>query len=102
MWPVPTRPDAVRRPVPPGTGYVDFACPELLLQPSTYDVTTAMVDKGHTYDYADRAFELRVRGRGDEEPGSGADVGRVGTPCPRRRRAPLRSHQSGGLIDAQQ
>lgn len=53
----------------PGSGYVDFMVDELLLQPATYAVSTAIVDKGHTYDYADREFDLHVRGRGDEEPG---------------------------------
>jgi ABC-2 type transport system ATP-binding protein/lipopolysaccharide transport system ATP-binding protein len=52
-----------------GEGYVDFVVDELLLQPATYQVSTAIVDRGHTFDYADREFELRVRGRGDQEPG---------------------------------
>jgi lipopolysaccharide transport system ATP-binding protein len=52
-----------------GDGYVDFAIEELLLQPGTYQVSTAIVDRGHTFDYADREFDLRVRGRGDQEPG---------------------------------
>src|ERR1035437_1515178 len=52
-----------------GSGYVDFAIDELLLQPGTYQVSTAIVDRGHTFDYADREFDLRVRGRGDQEPG---------------------------------
>jgi lipopolysaccharide transport system ATP-binding protein len=52
-----------------GEGYVDFVVDELLLQPASYLVSTAIVDRGHTYDYADREFELRVRGRGEQEPG---------------------------------
>jgi lipopolysaccharide transport system ATP-binding protein len=52
-----------------GTGYVDFTVDELLLQPGTYQVSTAIVDRGHTYDYANREFELRIRGSGDQEPG---------------------------------
>jgi ABC-2 type transport system ATP-binding protein/lipopolysaccharide transport system ATP-binding protein len=52
-----------------GSGYVDFVVEELLLQPGTYQVSTAIVDRGHTFDYADREFDLRVRGRGDQEPG---------------------------------
>lgn len=52
-----------------GSGYVDFVLDELLLQPGTYEVSTAIVDRGHTFDYADREFELRVRGRGYQEPG---------------------------------
>jgi ABC-2 type transport system ATP-binding protein/lipopolysaccharide transport system ATP-binding protein len=53
----------------PGSGYVDFVIDELLLQPATYRVSTAIVDRGHTYDYADREFDLHVRGRGNQEPG---------------------------------
>jgi ABC-2 type transport system ATP-binding protein/lipopolysaccharide transport system ATP-binding protein len=56
-------------PVPVGRGYVDFNVETLLLQPGTYAVSTAIVDRAHMFDYADREFELRVRGRGDEEPG---------------------------------
>jgi ABC-2 type transport system ATP-binding protein/lipopolysaccharide transport system ATP-binding protein len=52
-----------------GDGYVDFVVEELLLQPGTYEVSTAIVDRGHMFDYADREFDLRVRGRGDQEPG---------------------------------
>jgi lipopolysaccharide transport system ATP-binding protein len=52
-----------------GEGYVDFVVDELLLQPATYQVSTAIVDRGHMYDYADRAFELRVRASGEQEPG---------------------------------
>jgi ABC-2 type transport system ATP-binding protein/lipopolysaccharide transport system ATP-binding protein len=52
-----------------GEGYVDFVVDELLLQPASYLVSTAIVDHGHTYDYADREFALRVRASGDQEPG---------------------------------
>jgi ABC-2 type transport system ATP-binding protein/lipopolysaccharide transport system ATP-binding protein len=55
--------------VPAGQGYIDFSVDALLLQPGTYTVSTAIVDRAHMFDYADREFELRVRGRGDEEPG---------------------------------
>jgi len=47
--------------VPAGTGCIDFHIDDLILQPGTFLVTTAVVDRGHTYDYRDRAFELRVR-----------------------------------------
>lgn len=57
------------RPVPKGSGFVDFVVDELLLQPATYQVSTAVVDRGHTYDYADRAFDLHVRATGEQEPG---------------------------------
>ncbi len=53
-----------------GTGCVDFHIEDLTLQPSTFLVTAAAVDRGHTYDYRDRAFELRVRAQGAvTEPG---------------------------------
>jgi homopolymeric O-antigen transport system ATP-binding protein len=52
-----------------GSGYVDFELPELLLQPSTYRISAAIQDRGHTYDLADREYELRVRGSGDDDPG---------------------------------
>jgi ABC-2 type transport system ATP-binding protein/lipopolysaccharide transport system ATP-binding protein len=52
-----------------GVGYVDFVIDELLLQPATYEVSTAIIDRGHTFDFADREFGLRVRGRGYQEPG---------------------------------
>jgi len=42
---------------------------DLLLQPGSYRVSTAIVDRGHMYDYADREFDLHVRGRGNQEPG---------------------------------
>jgi ABC-2 type transport system ATP-binding protein/lipopolysaccharide transport system ATP-binding protein len=56
-------------PVEAGEGYVDLVVEELLLQPATYRVSTAIVDRGHTFDFADREYEMHVRGRGDEEPG---------------------------------
>ncbi len=57
------------RPVPSGDGHVDFVVDELLLQPATYQVSTAIVDRGHVYDYADREFDLHVRATGELEPG---------------------------------
>jgi lipopolysaccharide transport system ATP-binding protein len=57
-------------PISAGSGHVDFAVDALILQPSTFLVTTAAVDRGHTYDFRDRAFELRVRAHGAvTEPG---------------------------------
>jgi ABC-2 type transport system ATP-binding protein/lipopolysaccharide transport system ATP-binding protein len=41
----------------------------LLLSAASYRVSAAVVDRGHTYDYADREFDLHVRGRGYDEPG---------------------------------
>jgi lipopolysaccharide transport system ATP-binding protein len=69
------------RPVPTGDGHVDFVIDELLLQPASYQVSTAIVDRGHVYDYADREFDLHVRATGELEPGltrmPGAWVGPV-------------------------
>ena len=47
------------------TSHVD----ELPLQPGEFLVTTAIVDKGHTYDFLDRAFVLKVRADDVTEPG---------------------------------
>jgi lipopolysaccharide transport system ATP-binding protein len=70
-----------------GSGYVDFAVDELLLQPGSFQVTTAIVERGHTYDYADREFDLHVRGQGGEEPGL--------TRMPGTWKAPVMSSVSG-------
>jgi lipopolysaccharide transport system ATP-binding protein len=53
----------------PGAGYIDFSVDELLLQEGSFRVSTAVVERGHTYDYADREFDLHVRGQGSDEPG---------------------------------
>jgi ABC-2 type transport system ATP-binding protein/lipopolysaccharide transport system ATP-binding protein len=53
----------------PGPGRVDFHVPRLTFQPGSFEVTTAIVHKGHVYDYADRLFDLKVRGGGTDEPG---------------------------------
>jgi lipopolysaccharide transport system ATP-binding protein len=55
--------------VEPGSGHVDFTLDELPLQPGEFLVTTAVVDKGHPYDYVDRAFVLKVRADDVTEPG---------------------------------
>jgi lipopolysaccharide transport system ATP-binding protein len=56
--------------VEPGTGHVDFHLDHLALQPGMFLLTTAVVDRGHSYDYVDRGFELRVRAdSGSAEPG---------------------------------
>ena len=57
------------RPAQQGDGDVDFAIEELRLQPAAYRVSTAIVDRGHTYDYADREWDLHVRATGEQEPG---------------------------------
>jgi hypothetical protein len=68
--------------VPTGQGVVEFQMDPLLLQPGTYSVTTAVVDRGHTYDYCERQFVLKVRGRGTEEPGLTRQPGRWIPPHP--------------------
>ena len=53
-----------------GTGRVDFHLERFALQPGMFLVTTAVVDRGHSYDYVDRGFELRVRAdTASAEPG---------------------------------
>ncbi len=53
-----------------GRGFVDFEVDHLPLQPGAFLVSTAIVDRGHTYDYRDRKFELKIRtGHGGSEPG---------------------------------
>ena len=61
-----------------GKGYVDFSVPSLTLQPGSFEVTTAIVHQGHVYDYAERGFDLRVRGGGTDEPGLVRVVGSWG------------------------
>ncbi|MFD2090361.1 ABC transporter ATP-binding protein [Blastococcus deserti] len=55
--------------VQPGEGHVDFTLDSLPLQPGEFLVTTAAVDKGHPYDFLDRAFVLKVRADDVTEPG---------------------------------
>lgn len=56
-------------PIEPGAGYVDYVVDELPLQQGSYRVSTAIVERGHTYDYADREFVVHVRGAGGDETG---------------------------------
>jgi lipopolysaccharide transport system ATP-binding protein len=44
-----------------GKGFVDFHVDRVPLYPGTYLVSIAIVHQGHTFDYVDRGFELRVR-----------------------------------------
>ena len=67
-----------------GSGYVDLELKELLLQPSTYRISAAIVDRGHTFDLADREYELRVRGRGPDESGVARMSGMWKPPVPIR------------------
>lgn len=50
-------------------GTVEFRVPQLSLQPGLYELSAAAVSRGHTFDYVDRGFTLRVRGSAGEEPG---------------------------------
>ncbi len=52
-----------------GAGHVDFVVDALPLQPGEFLVSTAVVDKGHAFDYMDRAFVLKVRADDVTEPG---------------------------------
>jgi lipopolysaccharide transport system ATP-binding protein len=52
-----------------GEGVVEFQVPRLTLQPGVYEVSAAAVHRGHTFDYVDRGYELRVRGNSNAEPG---------------------------------
>jgi lipopolysaccharide transport system ATP-binding protein len=52
-----------------GQGVVEFHLPKLTLQPGVYEVSVAAVNRGHTFDYVDRGYELRVRGNSNAEPG---------------------------------
>jgi len=47
-----------------GPGFADFAMDPFPFLPGTYMLTTAFVDKGHSYDYADREVTFHVRGSG--------------------------------------
>ncbi len=81
-----------------GDGYVDFAIEESL-QPAAYRVSTAIVDRGHTYDYADREWDLHVRATGEQEPGLARMPGLwLGPSLNRRRRLTARER---GIEDAQ-
>ena len=53
-----------------GSGFVDFKIDRLALQPGVFRLSAAAVDRGHTYDYQDREYELRVRAeKSSGEPG---------------------------------
>lgn len=53
----------------PGTGQVTFEVDRLMLQPAEFDVCVSVVDRSHFFDYMDRAFQMRVRSSGSDEPG---------------------------------
>ena len=67
-----TGPNSARsggRTVTPGSGYVDFRMPEVLLAPDTYKLSTAVMRYGDFVDILDRKFTLKVRGSTGTEPG---------------------------------
>lgn len=76
-------------PLNAGTGHVDFAAPQLLLNPGTYEVSTYFSAFGHWFDVRNRQFPLVVRGRGGEEAGLTSLPGEwiPGPGCDQRRRA---------------
>ena len=53
----------------PGLGSVDLDVPELTLLPGTFSISSAIIDRGHTYDFAENQATLKVRSSGDDEPG---------------------------------
>lgn len=71
--------------IEPGDGFADFLLDPMPLLPGTYMLTTAFVDKGHTYDYADREVTFNVRGTGMDGNGllriSGSWSPEVGVPA---------------------
>ncbi len=52
-----------------GRGSVHFTVDRLLLQPSEFGISAAIVDRAHVFDYVDRAYQFRVRSSGSDEPG---------------------------------
>jgi ABC-2 type transport system ATP-binding protein/lipopolysaccharide transport system ATP-binding protein len=55
--------------LPAGGGHVDFVVTRLPLQPGTFAISVAAVDRGHIFDYMDNHTTMRVRGSGSDEPG---------------------------------
>jgi ABC-2 type transport system ATP-binding protein/lipopolysaccharide transport system ATP-binding protein len=80
-------------PLDQGEGHVDFHLEDLMLQPGSFEITTAIVHKGHVFDYADRAFNLRVRGAGTDEPGLVRMTGEWSKAVPEAPAPPTRKQQ---------
>ncbi len=55
--------------IEPGDSFADFVLDPMPFLPGTYMLTTAFVDKGHSYDYADREVSFSVRGSGADGNG---------------------------------
>lgn len=64
-----SRREALPLALPKGASTIDFAIPEVLWNPGTYEVSTFLGVKGHWFDMRDKAFALRVRGLGSEDEG---------------------------------
>jgi ABC-2 type transport system ATP-binding protein/lipopolysaccharide transport system ATP-binding protein len=59
------------------TAFVDFHLDQLPVQPGTFAISTSLITKGHTYDYADREVDFIVRAdHAVTEPGLTRIVGR--------------------------
>lgn len=53
-----------------GAGMLDFHVERLSLQPGAFLISAAAVNRGHTYDFVDREYSLRIRAEtGSAEPG---------------------------------
>lgn len=62
---------------PRGPSFVDFHLDSLPIQPGTFSVSTSLINRGHTYDYADREVPFVVRAdRAVTEPGLTRILGR--------------------------
>ncbi|MGI8663438.1 MAG: ABC transporter ATP-binding protein [Acidimicrobiales bacterium] len=72
--------ERVYLPVAPGEGYVDFSVPCLTFQPGSFAVSTGVVEGGHTYDYHQDAYDLKVRGAGTGEQGLVSLLGQWSAP----------------------
>jgi len=72
--------------IEPGDGFADFVLDPLPFLAGSYLLTTAFVDKGHAYDYADREVTFAVRSSGVDGNGLMTISGRwspaVGVPVP--------------------
>ena len=60
-----------------GEAFVDFHLDRLPVQPGTFSISTALITKGHTYDYSDREVDFIVRAEhAVTEPGLARIIGR--------------------------
>ena len=75
--------------VPAGTGHVDFVVESLPLQPGEFLVSTAVVDKGHAYDYPGSRLRTEGPGRRRHRTGPGQAERAAGRSVPLRTDLPL-------------